>query len=126
MADKIKVADKFDGVIALLNGEPTEMSVEDAVAFITERKAMHTKKSAGERKPTAKQVENEGIKAQIVEVLSASELPMTVGDIMEAVGVDSNRRVTALLTQLVDKGNGPVVRTEVKGKAFYGLPSDED
>ena len=126
MANKIKVADKFDGVIALLNGEPTEMSVADAVAFITERKAMHTKKSAGERKPTAKQVENEGIKAQIVEVLSASESPMSVADIMASVGIDSNQRVTALLTQLVDKGNGPVVRTEVKGKAYYGMPVAED
>lgn len=124
MANKIKVADKFDGVIALLNGEPTEMSVEDAVAFITERKAMHTKKSAGERKPTAKQVENEGIKAQIVEVLSASELPMSVADIMEGVGIDSNQRVTALLTQLAKAK--AVVRTEVKGKAYYGLPVAED
>ena len=124
MANKIKVADKFDGVIALLNGEPTEMTIEDAVAFITERKAMHTKKSTGERKPTAKQVENEGIKAQIVEVLTNAELPMSVADIMEGVGIDSNQRVTALLTQLAKAD--VVVRTEVKGKAYYGLPLAED
>ena len=121
MANKIKVADKFDGVIALLNGEPAEMSVEDAVAFITERKALHTKKSTGERKPTKTQVENEGIKAQIVEVLTTD--PMAVADVCTAVGI-SNQKATALLTQLRDAGT--IVRTEEKGKAYYALPSAED
>lgn len=126
MANKIKVADKYDGVVALLNGEPTEMTIEDAVAFITERKALHTKKSNGERKPTKTQVENEGIKAQIVEVLTNAELPMSVGDVAEAVGIDSNQKVTSLLTQL--RNDKIIVRTEVKGKAYYGmpLPSAED
>ena len=124
MANKIKVADKFDGVIALLNGEPTEMSVEDAVAFITERKALHTKKSTGERKPTANQIANEGTKAQIVEVLTNAELPMSVGEIAEAIGIDSNQKVTSLLTQL--RNDDVIVRTEVKGKAYYGMPIAED
>ena len=121
MANKIKVADKYDGVVALLNGEPTDMTIEDAVAFITERKAMHERKSNGERKPTKTQVENEGIKAQIVEVLTTD--PMAVADICTAVGI-SNQKATSLLTQLVKAEQ--VVRTEVKGKAYYALPSAED
>lgn len=126
MANKIKVADKFDGVVALLMGEPTEFSVEQAVEFIKERKAQHEKKNAGggERKPTKTQVENEGVKEQIVSILSSAELPMTVADIMEAVGIDSNQKVTSLLTQL--KKNNKVLRTEVKGKAYYALPSAEE
>ena len=56
----------------------------------------------------------------MLEALAENELPMTVGDIADAVGVDSNQRMTALLTQL--KNANAVVRTEVKGKAYYGLP----
>ena len=120
MANKIKVADKFDGVIALLNGEPTEFTVEQAVEFLLDRKAKHTAKANGERKPTKTQVENEGIKERILDALRNSDLPMNVADIMESVGLDSNQKTTALLTQL--KNAEVVVRTEVKGKAYYALP----
>jgi hypothetical protein len=124
MANKIKVADKFDGVKALLMGEPTEFTVEQAVAFIDERKAMHAKKSNGERKPTPQQVENEQTKEKILDVLRNAELPMAVADIMESVGMDSNQRMTALLTQL--RNADKVVRTEVKGKAYYAIVHAED
>ena len=119
MANKIKVADKFDGVIALLNGEPTEFTVEQAVEFLLDRKAKHTAKANGERKPTKTQLENEGIKEQILGVLTTEPTP--VAEICEQVGL-TNQKVTALLTQLA-KANA-VVRTEVKGKAHYALPAE--
>jgi hypothetical protein len=119
MANKIKVADKFDGVIALLNGEPTEFTVEQAVEFLLDRKAKHTAKANGERKPTKTQLENEGIKEQILGVLTTE--PKSVGDICTEVGI-SNQKATALLTQLLTAN--AVVRTEVKGKAHYALPAE--
>lgn len=122
MANKIKVADKFDGVIALLNGEPTEFTVEQAVEFLLDRKAKHTAKANGERKPTKTQVENEGIKEQILAVLTTEPTP--VADICEQVGIKSNQKVTALLTQLLTAH--AVVRTEVKGKAHYALPAEAE
>ena len=121
MANKIKVADKFDGAIALLMGEPTEFTIEQAVEFLRDRKAKHTAKAAnGERKPTKTQVENEGIKADILSAMSTE--PMAVADICGAVGI-SNQKATALLTQLATAEQ--VVRSEVKGKPYYALPSAE-
>ncbi len=119
MANKIKVADKFDGVIALLNGEPTEFTVEQAVEFLLDRKAKHTAKANGERKPTKTQLENEGIKEQILGVLTAEPTP--VAELCEQVGI-SNQKATALLTQLVKAEQA--VRSEVKGKAYYALPAE--
>lgn len=92
--------------------------------FLARRIELTNKKNAnGANKPTKTQVENEGIKEQILSILSSAEQPMTVADIMEAVGIDSNQKVTSLLTQL--KKNDKVIRTEVKGKAYYALPSAE-
>jgi predicted Zn-ribbon and HTH transcriptional regulator len=92
------------------------------VEFLLDRKEKHTAKANGERKPTKTQVENEGIKEQILDALRNSDLPMNVADIMESVGLDSNQKTTALLTQL--KNAEVVVRTEVKGKAYYALPTE--
>lgn len=131
---KLKVVDKFVAVKALLNGEKADMSVADALAFLDERIAITEKKNAsgsGERKPTATQIANEGVKAQIVEVLRSANAPMTIGDIMKAVGIESNQKVSALVTQMltVRKGevnpNGKIVRTEVKGKAHFALAEQE-
>lgn len=129
MANKIKVADKFDGVVALLMGEPTEFSVEQAVEFIKERKAQHEKKNAGggERKPTKTQVENEGVKSNIVSTLAVIGVPASITDIQKSsaeLGAFSNQKLSALLTQLVKAK--AVVRTEVKGKAHFALPSAEE
>ena len=120
MANKMKVVDKFGAIKEMLNGNSVEnFSVADAVAFLDERIAITEKKNAngGERKPTKTQLENEGIKEQILSVMSTN--PMTIGEIGKAIGIDSNQKVSALVTQLLKAGK--VVRTEVKGKAFFAL-----
>ena len=120
MANKMKVVDKFGAIKAMLNGEPVEnFSVADAVAFLDERIAITEKKNAngGERKPTKTQLENEGIKEQILSVMSTT--PMTIGEIGKEIGIDSNQKVSALVTQLIQANK--VVRTEVKGKAYFAL-----
>lgn len=127
---KLTVVEKFEDMIALLNGEtpPHGSTVEEMVVFAEERKAQTIKKNASgsnaERKPTAQQIENEGIKEQIICVLANTTNAMTATDIGKALGIDSNHRVSALLTQL--KKTGAVVRTEVKGRAMFSLPKDED
>jgi DNA-binding transcriptional ArsR family regulator len=93
------------------------------VEFFDGRIALTEKKNATERKPTPKQVENEGFKADILAWMEKG-VEYAVADIakgvpsLDASGVKS-QRVTALLTQLKDAGL--VTRTEVKGKAFYAL-----
>ena len=127
---KMNMVAKFEGVINLLNGKSVEgFSKEDAEVFLRERIAQTAKKNAsGGNKPTAQQIANEGIKTTIVEVLGELGVPSTITD-MQKYSAElanlSNQRITSLLTQLVDKGNGSVVRTEVKGKAHFALRAED-
>ena len=133
---KLKVVDKYVAIKALLSGEKADMSVADALSFIDERIAITEKKNASggnaDRKPTAKQLENENVKVDILNFLATQSAPITMGEIMKGIGIDSNQRVTALVTSMltVRKGepnpDGKIVRSEVKGKAHYALPSAED
>ena len=119
---KMNMVEKFGAVKALLNGEQVEgFTLQDALTFIDGRIEVVNNKNAkgGERKPTKTQLENEGIKAQIIEVLSAADQPMLIGDIGKEIGILSNQKVSALVTQLV-RANA-VVRSEVKGKAYFAL-----
>ena len=128
---KMNMVDKFTAVKAMLNGETVEgFTLADAMEFLDGRIEQTEKKNAsgnGERKPTKTQLENEGIKGAIVEFLRSAEKPATIGEIGKAVGIESNQKVSALVTQLltVRKGepnpNGCVVRTEVKGKAYFAI-----
>ena len=122
---KMNMVAKYEAIKAMLNGEAVvEFSIEDAIAFIEGRIEPVEKKNAGggERKPTKNQLENEGIKAELVAVLSSADSPVTIGEIQkisESLGGFSNQRLSALLTQLVKAET--VVRTEVKGKAHFAL-----
>lgn len=126
---KMNMVAKFEGVIDMLNGKSVEgFSKEDAEAFLRERIAQTTKKNAsGGNKPTAQQIANEGTKQTIVAVLGEIGVPTTITDMQKhstELASLSNQRVTALLTQLTKAD--VVVRTEVKGKAYFALPSAED
>ena len=128
---KMNMVSKFAAVKSLLNGEAVEgFTLADALSFIDERIAITEKKNAsgsGERKPTKVQVENEGIKEQIADVLRSVGKPMTIGEICKAVGIESNQKISALISQMltVRKGepnpDGIVLRTEVKGKAHFEI-----
>lgn len=128
---KMNLVDKFTAVKALLNGEKVEgFTVADALAFMDNRIEQTEKKNAsgnGDRKPTKDQIANEGIKEQIVAFLRTQPVPVPMGDIMKAVGIESNQKVTALVSSMltVRKGevnpDGCIDRTEVKGKAHFAI-----
>ena len=132
---KMKVVDKFEAIKAMLNGEKVEgFTLKDATEFLDERIAITEKKNAsggGERKPTKTQLENEGIKENILAFLATQSAPVTIGAIGKAIGIESNQKVSALVTQMltVRKGvavaDGKVVRSEVKGKAYFALAEQE-
>lgn len=127
MANKKRtVVENFDAIKAMLNGETVEgYTLEDAVKFLDGRIEITAKKNAnrGENaKPTKVQIENEGIKSVILSTLTTT--PTSIGDLMKSsveLGAYSNQKISALLTQLLT--DGKVVRTAVKGKAFYALPT---
>lgn len=117
--EKVTIRSQFEAVKAVLlaHGE-TELA-----DFIDGRIAQTIKKNSVERKPTAKQVENEGFKADILAWMTPDTL-YAAGDIMKGVpsivaaGMSINR-VSALMTQLKDAG--AVTVTVDKRKNFYAL-----
>lgn len=120
---KLTIASKFDAVIALLDGQAGDLSVEDAKAFLAERKAQAQKK-ASSKKATDRQVENESLKGVILDVLGGAEDGMTVTEILSADSVASfptdtpltNQRITAVLRLM--KENDGTVRKDKVGKAM--------
>ncbi len=76
-------------------------------------------KKAEKNTQTKTQKENVGVKSEITAVMSAGTA-MTVGDIMGALNDKyTNQKISALLRQLKDEG--AVIRSEVKGKAYFKL-----
>lgn len=128
---KMNLVDKFTAVKALLNGEKVEgFTVADALAFMDNRIEQTEKKNAsgnGERKPTKEQIANEGIKERIVDFLRTQSAPIPMGEIMKAVGIESNQKVTALVSSMLVERKGEVnpsgciVRTSIKGKAHFAI-----
>ena len=79
------------------------------------------KKNTAEKKPTAQQTANEGIKTAIIEGMERNRL-YTVTEVIKSIpecADMTNQRVSALLRQLVE--GGAVKRTEDKRKAYFSL-----
>ena len=116
---KVTVRSQFEDVKAVL----LSVGREDLAEFIDGRIAQTIKKNSTERKPTAKQVENEGFKSDILAWMDADTL-YAAGDVLKGVpsivasGMSINR-VSALMTQLAE--SGAVVKTIDKRKNFYSL-----
>ena len=81
--------------------------------FLKERALKSFRKASGERKPTKVQKANEGIKAQMVEVLGEG---MTATDAGKAVGI-SVQKASALLKQMVEAGE--IVRVQDKKTVLF-------
>lgn len=109
----------FEEIIEVLN----EVGRDDLVAFCEDRIEKLARKSGGSKKPTKTQVENEGIKDTIVEVLGEIA-PATATMIATDPRVNvSNQKVSALLKQLIEVGT--VVKTVDKGKSLFSLAVED-
>lgn len=89
-------------------------------AFVEHELELLAKKNSSEKKPTAQQVANDGIKAAIVAGMTANRL-YTVTEIQKEIpecAELSNQRISALLRQMIGK---EIVRTEDKRKAYFSL-----
>lgn len=95
----------------------------DEIAFIDHELELLSKKNSSEKKPTAVQLANEGIKSAILERMEAGA-KYTITELMKAVPECeelSNQRVSALVRQLCL--DGFVERTEEKRKAYFSKVS---
>lgn len=109
---KITKREMFNRIIATVTDEEIKAFCQREIELLDNKKAR-----SGQSKT---QKENENIKAKIVEILTNAENPMTVGQIMVALGNEfSNQKVTSLLTQL--KAETKVERIVEKRVAYFTL-----
>lgn len=93
---------------------------EEERAFIEHEIELLDKKKSGERKPTATQIANIGLKEIILEVLETAEKAMTITEINKAHAelVElSGQKISSLVSQLMKEGK--VERIEEKRKAYF-------
>lgn len=112
---KITKREKFEMLMAIAEVKANPMLTE----FIEHELELLAKKNASEKKPTAQQVANEGLKDVILEVLKENGGLMTITDIQKSADelADlSNQRISALVRQMVDV---TVERVEDKRKAYF-------
>ena len=100
---KMTYAMAIDYAICVLNGEetPIEIKCNEVIEKLETLKAQLAKRNSGERKPTKTQRENEGVKAEILEILS--DEGKQCKDIAAVVGV-TGQKCSALLKQMVEAG----------------------
>ena len=90
-------------------------------AFLEHEVELLEKKNSSEKKPTANQIANDGIKEAIAETLAGGKM-MTITEMQKAsaeLGELSNQKISALVRQMILDGN--VEKTEEKGKAYFRL-----
>ena len=96
---------------------------EDEKSFVEHELELLAKKNAAEKKPTAQQEANAGIKDAVLALMQEHPNQLyTVTDILKSVPACAdltNQRVSALIRQMVDAGQ--VKRTEDKRKAYFSL-----
>ena len=113
---KMTKREKFEMLMAI----PEVKSNPILSEFIDHELELLAKKNASEKKPTAQQVANEGLKQTIMDVLMENGGLMTITDIQksaEGLAELSNQRISALVRQMV--ADGKVERVEDKRKAYF-------
>lgn len=123
MEKRMTLKEKYARVIEVLS----TVDVEDRdmlIEFLEDRVTKLSKNRSGDRRLTKTQVENEKIKAVIVERLkelgAPSRIPAIVAD--DRLKGFSGQKISALLTQL--KNNGTVVRVKEKQDVLFSLAID--
>ena len=93
----------------------------ELVTFIEHELELLAKKNSAEKKPTAQQTANDGIKIAILDGMEPDTL-YTITDLIKnipAIADLTNQRVSALVRQLIS--DGQVERIEEKRKAYFRL-----
>ena len=112
--------------MAALSDIDTDESAQAIEKLEAIKTSIEKKNSTKSSKPTANQLANENIKAEILDVLNSATAPVTIAE-MKALNADLAQYETSKLSQLLRQmytpdlcGGKPTVRrTEVKGKAYF-------
>lgn len=119
---KITKSQRFEDIIAMLNGENTQYgtTVEIAVEVLNHERELLAKKNASERKPTAEQIANEGYCDLIISYLSTQTEGKTCTEIQRAIPefADFNNQKVASLMRILFNAHR-VTKSVVKGKSLF-------
>ena len=126
---KITKADRFTALRAHLKANPGmkfstpkgDISAEDMTIFLEHELELLAKKNSADKKPTAQQTANEGVKTAILDGLEDGKL-YTITDIIKTVpecADMTNQKVSALVRQMVDAGS--MVKTVDKRKSYFSI-----
>ncbi len=120
MEKKITKRENFGAIVEILRTNGYE---EYAQVMEHEISLLNRKRTSG--KMTEKQIENEGIKDKIMEIVTAFGDGMTVTEILGTgnMNVYTMNKMVALVTQL--KNENRLIRYEIKGVAKFRLPQYE-
>ncbi len=119
--EKMTIAKQYEAIIAKAKG----ILSDEEVKFLIERKELHEKKNAS-RKPTKTQEANKVLAEGVLDFLASKpNQTFTVSELMKCVpcfasyeGDLTHSKANAIVKMLKD--NGLIVRTEDKGKAYFG------
>ena len=123
MSKKLTIAETFAEIVA------TYDLSEEHKAFLLERADKASRKSNGERKPTAKQLHNAEI-AEAVYAEMESNRAYTVSEMIKVIPTFaemdecSASYANAIVKKLKDAGR--VTRSEIKGRAYFTKVEVED
>lgn len=99
-----------------------EENYTEVISFIDHEIDLLSRKSTGEKKPTAAQLANETFKALILETMEDGK-PYTVGDLVKLMDNPelTQNKISALMAQMDDRDGhaGLVLRTTEKRKTYY-------
>ena len=110
----------FTALLTLI-AETTPENAEILTAFINNEIALLDKRSAN-KTASKTQVENENIKAKILDALTEIDKPVTISELQALtpeLAVYTNQKLSALLTQL--KANSLVTKTIEKKKSYFSI-----
>ena len=122
---KITKRERFESLLKMSSVQADKGMVE----FIEHELELLAKKNSADKKQTAKQTVNEGIKQEILDFMVENQL-YTITDLLKSVpnlpADMTNQRMSALMRQMYDKDdaqnpNFPVSRIEEKRKAYFML-----
>ena len=119
MNKKMTNAQALEIALEVLKETDTEKYAE-VIEKLDKMLVQVNKKSSANRKPTATQLENEGLRVKIAEYLTNTGKRLTVSEMMKEIeGLEelSNQRVTSLATSLYKEGK--IEREVEKRKAYF-------
>ena len=110
----------FTALLALV-AETAPENADVLTAFINNEIALLDKRAAN-KTVSKTQVENENIKAKILDALTEIDKPVTISELQALtpeLAVYTNQKLSALLTQL--KANNLVTKTVEKKKSYFSI-----